>query len=74
MRGAGAPRGVLASAAAAWWVWVVAIGLAVVAIVGLAKRRNVYVLLRGEGAEPGQRHLGAGVGKRKNTDKDSELV
>ena len=49
-----------------------AIVLALLAIVGLAKRRNVYVLLRGEGGESGQRALG--VGKRKNTDKDAEMI
>ena len=41
------------------------------AVFGLAKRRTVYVLLSGNGSESGQRHLSS---KRKNTDKDAELV
>ena len=65
----------LASAAAAWWVWLIAVALAVGAAFGLAKRKHVYVLLRGD-HEAGQRHLGIskGASKRKNTDKDSEMI
>ena len=63
----------LASAAATWWLWALAIALAGVAIVGLAKRRTVYVLLKGDSAEEGQRHLAA-KGKGKGSGSHSKIA
>ena len=72
-------RSMLASAAAAWWVWALAILLACLAVVGLAKRRTVYVLLKGDQAEDSQKHLaarggGKGRGGNKGASKAAELV
>ena len=67
-------RSMLASAAAAWWVWGLAVLLACLAIVGLAKRRTVYVLLRGDQGEDGQKHLGSRGGRARKESKTAELV
>ena len=70
-------RSVLASAAAAWWVWGLALLAALLAALGLAKRRTVYVLLRGDQGEEGQKHLAARGGRYKGASKpskDQELV